>query len=180
MNNKAVLVQAMAWHLVSYKCNISAWKWSNMLNICSVLWILMTWYFQIYFLQWKLLFLLMIHWSGMGRDVRIFVEGTISKVNVIFLHANDPIYWIFTQPCGYWWLVFFQIYFLHWKLLFLLTFHWRGWVGMRAFLWRAPSVKMKDPHRVITGWSSVWLSSNTGLSGTQYEQIPVTFGAWLF
>ena len=48
--------------------------------------------------------------------------------------------------------------------------HW-GWVGLWGFLWWAPSAKRKDHHGVSSGWSSVWHHSNTGLSGTQYEQI---------
>ena len=30
------------------------------------------------------------------------------------------------------------------------------------------------------GWSSVWHRSNTGLSSTQYEQIPIILGVWPF
>ena len=53
----------------------------------------------------------------------------------------------------------------------------RGWVGLWGFLWWAPSAKGKDHHRVSSGWSSVWHRSNTGLSSTQYEQIPIILGA---
>ena len=31
-----------------------------------------------------------------------------------------------------------------------------------------------------SGWSSVWHRSNTGLSSTQYEQIPIILGVWPF
>ena len=55
-----------------------------------------------------------------------------------------------------------------------------GWVGLWGFLWRAPSAKRKDHHRVSIGWSSVWHCSNTGLSSTQYEQIPIILGVWPF
>ena len=48
-----------------------------------------------------------------------------------------------------------------------------GWVGLWGFLWWAPSAKRKDHHGVSSGWSSVWHRSNTGLSSTQYEQIPI-------
>ena len=33
---------------------------------------------------------------------------------------------------------------------------------------------------VSSGWSSVWHRSNTGLSSTQYEQIPINLGVWPF
>ena len=36
------------------------------------------------------------------------------------------------------------------------------------------------PPRVSSGWSSVWHRSNTGLSSTQYEQIPIILGVWPF
>ena len=55
-----------------------------------------------------------------------------------------------------------------------------GWVGLWGFLWWAPSAKGKDHHGVSSGWSSVWHRSNTGLSSTQYEQIPITLGVWSF
>ena len=35
-------------------------------------------------------------------------------------------------------------------------------------------------HGVSSGWSSVWHRSNTGLSSTQYEQIPIILGIWPF
>ena len=57
--------------------------------------------------------------------------------------------------------------------------HW-GWVGLWVVLWWAPSAKRKDNHRVSSGWSSTWFHSNTGLSSTQYEQIPIIFGVWPF
>ena len=56
----------------------------------------------------------------------------------------------------------------------------RGWVGLWGFLWWAPSAKGKDHHGVSSGWSSVWHRSNTGLSSTQYEQIPIILGVWPF
>ena len=56
----------------------------------------------------------------------------------------------------------------------------RGWVGLWGFLWWAPSAKRKDHHGVSSGWSSVWHRSNTGLSSTQYEQIPIIPGVWPF
>ena len=40
--------------------------------------------------------------------------------------------------------------------------------------------KGKDHHGVSSGWSSVWHRSNTGLSSTQYEQIPIILGIWPF
>ena len=58
--------------------------------------------------------------------------------------------------------------------------HKLGWVGLWGFLWWAPSVKRKDHHGVSSGWSSVWHRSNTGLSSTQYEQIPIILGVWPF
>ena len=51
-----------------------------------------------------------------------------------------------------------------------------GWVGLWGFLWWAPSAQRKDHHGVSSGWSSVWHRSNTGLSSTQYEQIPIILG----
>ena len=54
------------------------------------------------------------------------------------------------------------------------------WVGLWGFLWWAPLAKRKDHHRVSSGWSSTWFHSNTGLSSTQYEQIPIIFGVWPF
>ena len=54
-----------------------------------------------------------------------------------------------------------------------------GWVGLWGFL-LAPSAKRKDHHGVSSGWSSTWFHSNTGLSSTQYEQIPIIFGVWPF
>ena len=56
----------------------------------------------------------------------------------------------------------------------------RGWVGLWGFLWWAPSAKRKDHHGVSSGWSSVWHRSNTDLSSTQYEQIPIILGVWPF
>ena len=58
--------------------------------------------------------------------------------------------------------------------------HWVGWVGLWGFLWWAPPAKRKDHHGVSSGWSSVWHRSNTGLSSTQYEQIPIILGVWTF
>ena len=55
-----------------------------------------------------------------------------------------------------------------------------GSVGLWGFLWWAPSAKREDHHRVSSGWSSVWHRSNTGLSSTQYEQIPIILGVWPF
>ena len=55
-----------------------------------------------------------------------------------------------------------------------------GWVGLWCFLWWAPSAKGKDHHGVSSGWSSVWHCSNTGLSSSQYEQIPIILGVWTF
>ena len=55
-----------------------------------------------------------------------------------------------------------------------------GWVGLWGFLWWAPSAKRKDHHGVSSGWSSVWHRSNTGLSSSQYEQIPIILRVWPF
>ena len=54
------------------------------------------------------------------------------------------------------------------------------WVGLWGFLWWAPSTKRKDHHGVSSRWSSTWFHSDTGLSSTQYEQIPIIFGVWPF
>ena len=66
-----------------------------------------------------------------------------------------------------------------WKIC-ATTMEERGWVGLWGFLWWAPSAKGKDHHGVSSGWSSVWHRSNTGLSSTQYEQIPIMLGVWPF
>ena len=65
-------------------------------------------------------------------------------------------------------------------LTWLCSTEFRGWVGLWGFLWWAPSAKGKDHHGVSSGWSSVWHRSNTGLSSTQYEQIPIILGVWPF
>ena len=62
----------------------------------------------------------------------------------------------------------------------MFVWNWGGWVGLWGFLWWAPSAKGKDHHGVSSGWSSVWHRSNTGLSSTQYEQIPIILGVWPF
>ena len=64
-----------------------------------------------------------------------------------------------------------------------------GWVGLWGFLWwasltkgRPPRQKKEDHHGVSSGSSSTWFHPNTGLSSTQYEQIPIIFGVdfgWL-
>ena len=57
----------------------------------------------------------------------------------------------------------------------------RGREGLWGFLWWAPSaVQRKDHNGVSSGWSSIWLGSNTGPSSTQYEQVPNLFGIWPF
>ena len=56
-----------------------------------------------------------------------------------------------------------------------------------------PQIRLPDGHfgqfraigpmglfRPDSGWSSTWFHSNTGLSSTQYEQIPIIFGVWPF
>ena len=53
---------------------------------------------------------------------------------------------------------------------------WYPWLRK----WWALSAKGKDHHGVSSGWSSVWHRSNTGLSSTQYEQIPIILGVWPF
>ena len=57
--------------------------------------------------------------------------------------------------------------------------YWR-WVGLWGFLWWAPSAKRKGQRGVNSGWNSTWFHSNTGLSGTQYEQSPIVFWVWSF
>ena len=64
--------------------------------------------------------------------------------------------------------------------LHLWLTHNMGWVGLRGFLWWAPSAKGKDHHGVSSGWSSVWHCSNTGLSSSQFEHIPIILGVWPF
>ena len=66
------------------------------------------------------------------------------------------------------------LYFLNWLDIAL------GWVGLWGCLWWAPLAKRKDQHRFSSGWSNVWHRSNTSLSSTQYEQIPIILGVWPF
>ena len=61
----------------------------------------------------------------------------------------------------------------------LQLYNWPG-VGLWGFLWQATSAKRKDHHGVSSGWNSVWHRSNTGLSNTQYELIPIILGVWPF
>ena len=42
------------------------------------------------------------------------------------------------------------------------------------------TIGKEETPRVSSGWSSVWHCSNTGLSSTQYEQIPIILGVWPF
>ena len=72
--------------------------------------------------------------------------------------------------------------FTHWSLRcnWLCPRLFLGWVGLWGLLWWAPSAKRKDHHKVSSGWSSVWHRTNTGLSSTQYEQIPIILGVWPF
>ena len=47
------------------------------------------------------------------------------------------------------------------------TWHSRGlgkWVGLWDFLWWVPSAKRKDHQGVSSGWSTIWICSNTVLS----------------
>ena len=80
--------------------------------------------------------------------------------------------------------IYFPFYYspvLRWRCFFLTLLHARnGMVGLWGFLWWAPSARRKDHHGVSSGWSSVWHRSNTGLSSTQYEQIPIILGVWPF
>ena len=82
-----------------------------------------------------------------------------------------------------------QVYYGIWKICLLIKHHCLlkncfsvhlGWVELWGFLWWAPSAKRKDHHGVSSGWSNVWHRSNTGLSSTQYEQIPILLGIWPF
>ena len=52
--------------------------------------------------------------------------------------------------------------------------------GAVKFLVVDSIAKRKDRHGVSSGWSSTWFHSNTGLSSTQYDQIPTIFGVWPF
>ena len=58
-----------------------------------------------------------------------------------------------------------------------LEFGHFGWLP--SFFWSILA-KRRDHHGVSSGWSSVWHHSNTGLSSTQYEQIPIILGVWPF
>ena len=55
-----------------------------------------------------------------------------------------------------------------------------GWAWLWSFFLGSPSPKRKEHHAVSFEWSSIWLYSNTGLSCTQSEQIPIVFEVWLF
>ena len=76
---------------------------------------------------------------------------------------------IITRPYGI--KIYHSSYSLHVKIL--------GWVGLWGFLWWAPSAKRKHHHGVSSD-AAVWHRSNTGLSGTQYEQIPIILRVWPF
>ena len=94
------------------------------------------------------------------------------KVNWVVLHWVLANMWKFVMAYG-----------LHWAMhpnKPNVTYLQMGWVGLWGFLWWAPSAKGKDHHGVSSGWSSVWHRSNTGLSSTQYEQIPIILGIWPF
>ena len=56
----------------------------------------------------------------------------------------------------------------------------RGVGGAVRFLVVGTIGQEERPPRVSSGWSSVWHRSNTGLSSTQYEQIPIILGVWPF
>ena len=58
---------------------------------------------------------------------------------------------------------------------------WGGW-GCEVSCGGHHQLRVKTTTRdgVSSGWSSVWHRSNTGLSSTQYEQIPIMLGVWPF
>ena len=72
------------------------------------------------------------------------------------------------------------------RVVFSDDMSWGGWScevscgGHHRQRGKTTTAKRKDHHGVSFGWSSIWFHSNTGLSGTQYEQIPVVFGVWSF
>ena len=91
-----------------------------------------------------------------------------SSLRLQIMNIRQSSLWKHTQP---------EVMFL---LLNLSPLSRSGWVGLWGFLWWAPSAKGKGHHGVSSGWSSVWHRSNTGLSSTQYEQIPIILGVWPF
>ena len=47
-------------------------------------------------------------------------------------------------------------------------------------LYSSHGLVVKSPYHTSMVWSSVWHRSNTGISSTQYEQIPIILGVWPF
>ena len=105
---------------------------------------------------------------------------------IMYIMAIDP----HTLPskimCGMsfenWvWSVF---YCFHYSVLSVILL-WGGWgcevsCGGHHRPRGKTTAKRKDHHGVSSGWSSVWHRSNSGLSSTQYEQIPIILGVWPF
>ena len=110
-----------------------------------------------------------------------FPSMTVKSVSVMW-PASSWI-WVKDEPWGNWW---DEVWYVPWNPLITQQFFSEiltkdsGVGGLWGFLWWAPSAKRKDYHRVSSGWSSVWHRSNTGLSSTQYEQIPIILGVWPF
>ena len=59
-------------------------------------------------------------------------------------------------------------------IAYITKYGWGGW-GCEV-----SCGEKKDHHGVSSGWSTVWHRSNTGLSSTQYGQIPIILGVWPF
>ena len=112
---------------------------------------------------------------GMGQANRkhhynVYLDWSLTLLcQVISNHSIDYEEWM--SPCLPWGRI---------SITCSLSILGMGWVGLWGFLWWAPSAKGKDHHGVSSGWSSVWHRSNTGLSSTQYEQIPIILGVWPF
>ena len=121
-------------------------------------------------------------------DVHAKVQGQRSKVKVtevkiqLYRFRTVTPVWIHI----WWWNDAYSLMLhrrgalLFFKVIRQISRSQGGWVGLWGFLWWAPSAKRKDLHGVSSGWSSVWHRSNTGLSSTQYEQIPIILGVWPF
>ena len=79
-----------------------------------------------------------------------------------------------------WFVMLLFCYALICLVLWKFSFYWYGVGGAVRFLVVGTIGQRGRPPRVSSGWSSVWHRSNTGLSSTQYEQIPIILGVWPF
>ena len=132
-----------------------------------------------------------IHWllhSNLQFFRKVMYIVNICKLGILHVSVHVFLQYLFCQ-CTWWHYISISVikvtsgWVLGHDLCLASCVHcqpWLGWVGLWGFLWWAPLAKRKDHHGVSSGWSSVWHRSNTGLSSTQYEQIPIILGVWPF